>query len=263
MSAEIRDGIDPAYDDPDAYGTEESFYDDGRYPPDWEARRKAVYRRDDYTCQRCGEQSGYHADGDGTKLHAHHERSLSEGGSNRLRNLVTLCERCHDLEHEHDVGFDGEDEQLPDPLDGVWPARRVVLAADGYVPVSRQRRIEDRLEERTLILTGADETRRVGHYRVRVVDMSPRARHVRPVATTPETTVQWEPTVGAEGRDADDHATDGTDESRETGSTDRNRTAAGTDDGRRVGERPAGPDATESTDGNEEPSLLEALLPWR
>jgi len=36
-------GIDPKYDDPRNH--------DGKYPPDWDARRKAVYERDNYTCQ--------------------------------------------------------------------------------------------------------------------------------------------------------------------------------------------------------------------
>lgn len=89
------DGVDSRFDSPDAYG--------GRYPPDWGERRRAVYRRDDYTCQRCGAQSGPHASGDGVPLHAHHVVPLSEGGSNQLSNLLTLCERCHDEAHDHDV----------------------------------------------------------------------------------------------------------------------------------------------------------------
>lgn len=74
------------------------------YPPDWDARRKRVYRRDDYTCQNCGRKSGPHAtNGNGVRLHAHHVVPKSKGGSNGLDNLVTLCESCHNRAHDHDI----------------------------------------------------------------------------------------------------------------------------------------------------------------
>jgi hypothetical protein len=90
-----RERIDPAWDEPDAYG--------GGLPPDWDARRRAVYRRDGYTCTRCGRESGPHADDKGGRLHAHHRTPRAAGGSNRLDNLATLCEPCHDRAHDHDV----------------------------------------------------------------------------------------------------------------------------------------------------------------
>jgi hypothetical protein len=95
--------VDPRYHDPDSYGTAESFHGEGRYPPDWDARRSRVRRRDDYTCQDCGVRSGPHADDDGAVLHVHHDTPLSGGGSNRLGNLETLCAACHDARHDHDV----------------------------------------------------------------------------------------------------------------------------------------------------------------
>jgi len=49
--------IESRYDDPDAYS--------GNRPPDWEARRKMVYRHDNWTCQACGRQSGPHAGDEG------------------------------------------------------------------------------------------------------------------------------------------------------------------------------------------------------
>jgi hypothetical protein len=76
---------------------------DGRYPPDWDARRKAVYRRDDWTCTQCGRKSGPHAGRRGVRLHAHHVTPLDANGSNRLSNLQTLCESCHNQTHEHDI----------------------------------------------------------------------------------------------------------------------------------------------------------------
>ena len=89
-------GIDAQWDDPDAY--------DGQYPPDWDARRRAVYQRDNYTCQQCGHRSGPHAGSNGVVLHAHHHVSLSQGGWNHLRNLVTVCQNCHDQIHGHLTG---------------------------------------------------------------------------------------------------------------------------------------------------------------
>lgn len=51
-------------------------------------RGKALYR-DDETCQECG------ASGDETDLEVHHKTPVSEGGSDDLENLITLCRECH------------------------------------------------------------------------------------------------------------------------------------------------------------------------
>ena len=88
--------ISTRWDDPDAY--------EGQYPPDWDARRRAVYQRDNYTCQQCGRRSGPHAGANGAVLHAHHQTPLSQGGWNHLGNLVTVCQRCHDQTHGHPTG---------------------------------------------------------------------------------------------------------------------------------------------------------------
>lgn len=97
MSTDER--IEPRFDDPSNHASE--------YPPDWDARRRRTYRRDDYTCQSCGERSGPHAHGNGVPLHAHHVVPKSEGGSNGLWNLRTLCETCHDRAHDHDITATG------------------------------------------------------------------------------------------------------------------------------------------------------------
>jgi HNH endonuclease len=60
------------------------------YPPDWDRRRELVGDRDDYGCLKCGV---------GNRLHLHHRRAISEGGTNRIDNLILLCEFCHSEEH--------------------------------------------------------------------------------------------------------------------------------------------------------------------
>lgn len=63
------------------------------YPPDWDAIRDAVKRRDGYRCVDCGTTN--------TMLHAHHIVSLYKGGTNDLWNLKTVCESCHASYHDH------------------------------------------------------------------------------------------------------------------------------------------------------------------
>ncbi len=52
--------------------------------------REAVFTRDRYTCQVCGKSVK-----DGVILHAHHIIYRSDGGTDRLNNLLTVCDRCH------------------------------------------------------------------------------------------------------------------------------------------------------------------------
>lgn len=72
-----------------------------RYPSDWGSRRKKVYKRDNYRCQRCGARGGSRGN---AELHAHHKTPISEGGSHRYRNLKTVCKSCHKNIHGHGVG---------------------------------------------------------------------------------------------------------------------------------------------------------------
>jgi hypothetical protein len=69
------------------------------YPSDWDARRKRVYQRDNYTCQNCGFDT---SSVDNASLHAHHIVPKSNGGSHRVSNLVALCKDCHNAIH-HDI----------------------------------------------------------------------------------------------------------------------------------------------------------------
>jgi 5-methylcytosine-specific restriction endonuclease McrA len=52
--------------------------------------RTAVLKRDGYRCVNCGQT--------GTELHVHHIIPRSEGGTNDLSNLVTLCAKCHSIQ---------------------------------------------------------------------------------------------------------------------------------------------------------------------
>lgn len=58
---------------------------------DW---RNAVYARDNYTCQKCGDDKG-------GNLNAHHIKPFAIYEELRfdISNGITLCENCHDEEH--------------------------------------------------------------------------------------------------------------------------------------------------------------------
>jgi len=64
---------------------------DGKYPDDWEFRKRLVFQRDDYICQRCGDDS--------VEVHCHHITPISDGGNHATVNLETVCKDCHNDEH--------------------------------------------------------------------------------------------------------------------------------------------------------------------
>jgi hypothetical protein len=66
-----------------------------RNMPDYIEWRKAVYERDNYTCQECGHKGG--------KLNAHHIKPWFSHPDLRfdVANGVTLCEDCHANKHPH------------------------------------------------------------------------------------------------------------------------------------------------------------------
>lgn len=59
--------------------------------------RKAVFAKDDYTCQMCGDNKG-------GNLHAHHIRPWANCMEGRydITNGITLCESCHQNLHSKD-----------------------------------------------------------------------------------------------------------------------------------------------------------------
>jgi len=62
---------------------------------EWFEIRDKVLKRDDFTCVNCGS---------GSNLIVHHIVPISEQGTNRLSNLVSLCRECHRLAHNHRWG---------------------------------------------------------------------------------------------------------------------------------------------------------------
>jgi len=123
------ENIDSRYHDTASY--------DGRYPPDWDARRKLVYRRDSYTCKRCGTKSGPYAGDNGPTLHAHHRTPLSCGGTNHPNNLITLCGRCHNDVHDHNI-FQGASEPSQPSTDEDRPETRIGTGTSRTIAVVTQ-----------------------------------------------------------------------------------------------------------------------------
>ncbi len=124
--------INRQYDSQHGYGVRESYYGNGQYPPDWASRREAVWEKQKYQCGRCGVYKG-----DVSVSEVHHITHLSDGGSNRLSNLVGLCGNCHALMHPDNKDLRGSPWQADLFPDG---------EADQRVAVIRQSNGDEELE---------------------------------------------------------------------------------------------------------------------
>jgi len=60
-----------------------------------------IFRRDNYTCQKCGEfhgvinERGIKLPTTNTKLEVHHIKQVRHGGDDAPDNLMTVCAKCH------------------------------------------------------------------------------------------------------------------------------------------------------------------------
>lgn len=105
------------------HGGGDPLMNDG-YPPDWDTRRKKVYRRDGYQCCNCGVYGGPKGE---AELHCHHIVPKGRGGSHDDSNLITTCEPCHSAIHNKGVMAPTADEtHTPsvNPLETAREARR-------------------------------------------------------------------------------------------------------------------------------------------
>lgn len=80
----------PKYDD----------YTNDEYPPDWQARRRKVLKRDGFECQVCEIRS---TRVDDVRFDVDHIVPKSDGGSHSIDNLQTLCPSCHANKHPQNI----------------------------------------------------------------------------------------------------------------------------------------------------------------
>jgi len=99
-------GIQQRYDDTTSFPVQSSHYGNGRYPPDWEERRAAIWWLQDDECARCGREKS-----DVDNYAVHHIHHLDDGGGNQLENLAGLCGDCHSLMHPQ---FDPDGHSIDD-----------------------------------------------------------------------------------------------------------------------------------------------------
>lgn len=63
--------------------------------------RNHIFRRDDYTCQKCGtphrliNENGIPLPTTDGELDLHHKKPVSQGGDDNPDNLITWCRNCH------------------------------------------------------------------------------------------------------------------------------------------------------------------------
>ena len=62
------------------------------YGENWFSVSRSVKERDGFRCIKCGATEN---------LEVHHIIPVSKGGSNSMRNLITLCHNCHKKQPRH------------------------------------------------------------------------------------------------------------------------------------------------------------------
>lgn len=69
-------------------------YQDYLASSDWKQRRARILKRDNYQCKMCGT---------GMNLSVHHIRYPKEFGKEPDDDLITVCDSCHKMIHDHDL----------------------------------------------------------------------------------------------------------------------------------------------------------------
>jgi len=81
-----------------------------RYGPNWETTREEVLARDGEQCVVCDLTKEAQIEKWGCGLHIHHIIPLSEFDTteeaNTLDNLITVCQRCHGLIEQNQIGLE-------------------------------------------------------------------------------------------------------------------------------------------------------------
>lgn len=109
--------------------------------PEWAAKRREVWQRDQYTCQNCGRQK--------CKVCAHHIRypKGKKPWECPLGDLVTWCMQCHEEFHQ-------DTEVRVRSISGHQRIQQLELA--GYLPVPWEEALEAELEN-ILIMIALEE----------------------------------------------------------------------------------------------------------
>lgn len=89
------------------------------YPKEWADVAHRIQHRDDYKCTSCGAID--------TTLDVHHIIYLSNHGTNQQSNLITLCRKCHEAEHERI--FDWPEAKDPESVDPIRPSPELQTSA--------------------------------------------------------------------------------------------------------------------------------------
>jgi 5-methylcytosine-specific restriction endonuclease McrA len=79
----------------------------------WQTVSALVKARDGYRCRVCSMRTTRMGCGDPRRwAHVHHIVYRSAGGGSYPRNLILLCGRCHDDEHQHRIVIAGTADAL-------------------------------------------------------------------------------------------------------------------------------------------------------
>jgi len=68
---------------------------------DWRMLKADVITRDNFTCQMCNTYFGHNL----LALTVHHIKPRRSGGNDGLKNLISLCGRCHDIAEFNEFNY--------------------------------------------------------------------------------------------------------------------------------------------------------------